>query len=131
MPETIHFRAKDDKTIVHDGEHVRHVGKRVDPEVCAYAMGTLENKTFILSTAPVFKFRTEIKNTGYTEKQVGQKNMAARDSLGQTFGTKKRKLDIRAKEENRVEMSSIAPVASAIKQAIQTQAVSIPTRGRG
>jgi DNA-directed RNA polymerase I subunit RPA49 len=115
--------------MIADDAHVKHIGRQDVPEYCHYAIGTLDHKTMTLSSAPIYKFHTQVKESGYTERMVGMKNMAARDSLGQMFGTKKRKLDIKAKVENKVEMSSIAPVADAIKSTIESQTESLPTRG--
>ena len=53
----------------------------------------------------------------------------ARDALGETFGTKKAKANIRARERNRVDVSAMEGVMDFVMDGIDKGAVGLPTQG--
>lgn len=61
-------------------------------------------------------------------KLIKEKNYVARNELGQTFGTKKRKNIIKAAEMNQVRVSSLKDVAEKISETIKENATVIPLK---
>jgi len=53
----------------------------------------------------------------------------ARNTLGETFGTKKAKANIRARERNRVDVSAMEGVMDFVMDGIDKGAVGLPTQG--
>jgi DNA-directed RNA polymerase I subunit RPA49 len=59
---------------------------------------------------------------------IGDKNAAARNKLGQAFGTKKRKQAIKAQEQNVVNVDGLSGVSSRIKDVIATNMPVVPLK---
>ena len=55
--------------------------------------------------------------------------MKLRNTLGETFGTKKAKAAIRAHERNRVDIDAMRGVAGHLQEDIQDNTGSLPTQG--
>lgn len=55
--------------------------------------------------------------------------MKQRNTLGETFGTKKAKAAIRAHERNRVDVDAMKGVAGHLQDRIQENTSSLPTQG--
>jgi len=58
-----------------------------------------------------------------------KQSLAARNELGQTFGTKKIKQKIRNIERNRVNVESLSDVVSHIHSTIEEKSSIIPSKG--
>lgn len=66
-----------------------------------------------------------IKPAPVSAKQL----MEARAALGETFGTKKAKANIRARERNKVDVSAMEGVADHLQDRIEKSTVALPTQG--
>ena len=84
------------------------------------------NKTQFVSV-PIHRFA---RNEAVSAVGTVDKSMDARNKLGQQFGSKKRKLDIKQQVENKVDVDSVNHVASAIMTNIETAAQDLPTTGK-
>lgn len=58
-----------------------------------------------------------------------EERMAQRNNLGETFGTKKAKAAIRARERNRVDIDAMKDVAGHLQETILANTDSLPTAG--
>ena len=59
-----------------------------------------------------------------------QERIQARATLGETFGTKKAKANIRAQERNRVDVSAMEGVAQHLQDRIEQSTGALPTKGK-
>lgn len=60
---------------------------------------------------------------------TAQQRIAARAALGETFGTKKAKANIRAQERNKVDVSAMEGVAAHLQDRIDQSTTALPTQG--
>ena len=58
-----------------------------------------------------------------------EERMEQRNTLGETFGTKKAKAAIRAQERNRVDIDAMKRVAGHLQDRIEENTGSLPTQG--
>ena len=58
-----------------------------------------------------------------------EERMQQRNNLGETFGTKKAKAAIRARERNRVDIDAMKNVAGHLQDTIMQNTESLPTAG--
>lgn len=96
-----------------------------------YVVGVYDKKTkrLTLRESDIFRMTTTVKTLKRHEsKHIGEKNMLARNALGEAFGTKKRRQAIRALEKNQVDVGGLTEVADVIKDAIDEKAAALPTR---
>ena len=56
--------------------------------------------------------------------------MVARNLLQETFGNKKQKAAVRARERNQVDVAQLEEVASVIRDTITERSADIPDRGK-
>lgn len=60
---------------------------------------------------------------------TAQQRLVARAALGETFGTKKAKANIRAQERNKVDVSAMEGVAAHLQDRIEQSTGTLPTQG--
>ncbi|KAJ3021056.1 DNA-directed RNA polymerase I subunit rpa49 [Thoreauomyces humboldtii] len=98
---------------------------------CRYVVGVFDRTTkqLTLRETELVHLTTTVKSMKHHEaKHIGEKNMLARNALGEAFGTKKRRQAIRAYEKNQVDVGGLTEVADVIKGAIDVKAALLPTR---
>lgn len=100
---------------------------------CSYLVGIYNKrtKTTILRPAPLHILTRNVKalkNLKPMEVSVDER-MKLRNTLGETFGTKKAKAAIRAHERNRVDIDAMRGVAGYLQEDIQENTESLPTQG--
>ncbi|KAJ3332249.1 DNA-directed RNA polymerase I subunit rpa49 [Blyttiomyces sp. JEL0837] len=72
-------------------------------------------------------FATVVKSlNGFVPSVIGRKSMIARNALGETFGTIKRKQAIKALERNKVKVSSLDGVEDVLKNTIDDSSAILP-----
>ncbi|KAJ1557148.1 DNA-directed RNA polymerase I subunit rpa49, partial [Cladochytrium tenue] len=82
----------------------------------------------VVSPAQPLRFSTVVKRQKkFTASKVGEKNTLARNTLGEAFGTVKRKQAIRALQRNKVTASSVDAVKSVISKTVDEASAAIPT----
>ncbi|KAI8925772.1 RNA polymerase I associated factor, A49-like protein [Entophlyctis helioformis] len=122
--------AKRRRLLVADTPKIEYIGEQA-PSNCKYVVGVLDKATgrVTLREALPMTVTTVVKALKQTEsKTIGEKNMAARNQLGEAFGTKKRKQAIRAQEKNQVDVAGLQAVASKIKEKIEDTAANLPPK---
>ena len=100
---------------------------------CTYLVGIYNKrtKTTTLRPAPLHILARNVKalkNIKPMEVSV-QERIKLRNTLGETFGTKKAKAAIRAHERNKVDIDAMRGVAGHIQEDIQENTESLPTQG--
>lgn len=96
-------------------------------------IGVHDKRTGIttLRAAPVHLLTHQVKALkGLKAAPVSsQQHMEARATLGEAFGTKKAKANIRARERNRVDVSAMEGVAEHLQDRIEKSTGALPTQG--
>lgn len=69
-----------------------------------------------------------LRNLKPIEVSVDER-MRLRNTLGETFGTKKAKAAIRAHERKRIDVDAIQGIADHLQQRIEENTVSLPSKG--
>ena len=59
-----------------------------------------------------------------------KQRMEAKAALGEAFGTKKAKANIRARERNKVDVSAMEGVAGHLQDRIEQSTMTLPTQGK-
>ncbi|KAJ3090627.1 DNA-directed RNA polymerase I subunit rpa49 [Quaeritorhiza haematococci] len=99
---------------------------------CRYVVGVFDKRTKTLTfrEVPVMPVKTCVKAQKAAEetRQISQKNYQARTALGQAFGTKKRKQQLNALEQNQVNLDQINSVADVLRSTIEEKSAAIPTK---
>jgi DNA-directed RNA polymerase I subunit RPA49 len=100
---------------------------------CRYflALRRPESSKLILQPAPVHLISRHIKalkNFKPTEPEISQ-DLQARSMLGKTFGTKKAKVAIQARERNQMDVSAMEDVAGVLQDLIEEGTENLPTQG--
>lgn len=87
--------------------------------------------TTTLRPAPLHLLTHQVKALkGFKPGPVStQQRMEARATLGEAFGTKKAKADIRARERNKVDVSAMEGVAEHLQDRIEQSTGALPTQG--
>lgn len=103
-------------------------------EPARYVVGTYNKQTDTVTfhESPVIQLQTHLKRLkshDIPSELIGSKDYASRNLLGQTFGTRKKKMGIKAKEENKINVASMEHMSRAIHAEIEQKIVSIPTIG--
>lgn len=102
--------------------------------VVRYLVGVHNKRTGIttLRAAPLHLLTHQVKALkGIKPAPVSvQQHMEARASLGETFGTKKAKANIRARERNKVDVSAMEGVAEHLQDRIEQSTGALPTQGK-
>lgn len=79
----------------------------------------------------MIKLSTTLKRFQHEQNDfplIGGKTLEDRNTLGQTFGTRKKKITIKQKQDNKIQMSAVMNVAGAIQDTILKNIESIPSR---
>ncbi len=105
-----------------------YAAEQVDVPYCKYVVALKDKKTgqVTFHPTPVYSFARKFDSSSAT---TIDKSMDARNKLGQQFGSKKRKLEIRQQTENKVSVDTVNNVASAMINTIDVVAKDMPTRG--
>lgn len=100
---------------------------------CRYLVGIHNKRTGIttLRAAPLHILTHEVKALkGLQPAAVSTlQRLEARAALGETFGTKKAKLAIRAQERNKVDVSAMEGVADHLQESILKNTSTLPSKG--
>ncbi|KAJ1949826.1 DNA-directed RNA polymerase I subunit rpa49, partial [Linderina pennispora] len=87
--------------------------------------------TVTFRRAPLVRINTVVKSLkssrGVKEHDISNRILEARNELGEKFGNKKRKAQIRAEERNRINMDQIQGSAGIISTSIEARTTSMPT----
>ncbi|KAG4097982.1 RNA polymerase I associated factor, A49-like protein [Neocallimastix lanati (nom. inval.)] len=122
------------KLLVGENSTIRFEGENLNSnnEICKYVVGVFnkDDNTVILRSAPFYNVTRRVKSveTLKLPKFKLEKSLAARNELGQTFGTKKIKQKIRNIERNRVNVESLSDVVSHIHSTIEEKSSIIPSK---
>ncbi|KAJ2314339.1 DNA-directed RNA polymerase I subunit rpa49 [Coemansia sp. RSA 2611] len=127
-----------DYIIVNESEKMEYVGKTFDgdrPLVdgCRYLIGVYDktNDTVTFRQAPFVCVNSVIKSLkgarGVADKDLAGRAAQARNELGEAFGSKKRKAQIRAEERNRINMDGVQGDMKTIGASIELRAGALPT----
>ncbi|KAI9091294.1 RNA polymerase I associated factor, A49-like protein [Phlyctochytrium arcticum] len=143
-PSTLNFvnyaRTKDDESggakrrriVVGETSSIEYVASNAGQHnFCRYVVGVYDKKSQQLSLqeAEVFRVDTIVKSLKHhVSRHVGEKNTLARNTLGEAFGTRKRRQAIKALEKNEVDVAGLAEVEDAIKETIDEKSMGLPTR---
>ncbi|KAI8052538.1 RNA polymerase I associated factor, A49-like protein [Syncephalis plumigaleata] len=100
---------------------------------CRYMIGVRDKRTDVLTLQPatVFPLEKSIKSLANAKSIASSDQdsyMAARNHLQETFGNKKQKAAVRARERNQVDVSQLEHVAGVIRETITERSTDIPDR---
>ncbi|KAJ3037097.1 DNA-directed RNA polymerase I subunit rpa49 [Rhizophlyctis rosea] len=135
-PETLYFskyQKPDDPTTKHKGKRrciataetskLEYVGDNAGAKAyCQYVVGIVDKTTgqITLSSADYLRVSTIVKALKPHESRlISAKNMAARNALGEEFGTKKRRQAIRAQERNQVDVGTLEDIEEVIESKVE------------
>jgi HEPN domain-containing protein len=122
------------KILIGENSTIRFEGENLDSknEICKYIVGVYnkDDNTVVLRNAPFYNVTRKVKSIESLKlpKFKLEKSLAARNELGQTFGTKKIKQKIRNIERNRVKVESLSDVVSHIHNTIEEKSSIIPSK---
>lgn len=96
------------------------------------AVHNKRTNTTVLRPAPLHILSRQVKALkGIEPAPVSAlERLQARSMLGETFGTKKAKANIRAAERNKVDVSAMEAVAGTIQASIEKNTVALPSKGK-
>lgn len=88
-------------------------------------------KKLILQPTPLFTVAREVKalKSFRSSAPSASERIAARNALGEAFGTKKAKANIRAYERNKVDVGALENVAGALQDRIDLGTENLPSQG--
>ncbi|CAM0138705.1 DNA-directed RNA polymerase I subunit rpa49 [Umbelopsis sp. WA50703] len=127
---------KKQRIVAGETEKIEFVGKNYGPDTadlaCRYVVGVYSKKdnTVTLQEAPVFNMHRTVKALKGLKSQVTAKNsfLEAKNTLGDTFGTKKARQQIRSAERNEVKAEALGQdVVSTMQNEIDVAAQAVPT----
>ncbi|KLO18764.1 Rpa49 subunit specific to nuclear RNA polymerase I [Schizopora paradoxa] len=99
---------------------------------CRYYVGVRNKRTNVVTIrpAPIQVFTRNVKALKNLTPIASSsaERIAARNALGETFGTKKAQKAIRAAERNKVDVSAMQGVTSHIQESIEAKTQSLPTQ---
>lgn len=123
------------KLMVGENSMIRFEGENLDNKkelYCNYLIGIYnkDDNSVLLRNAPFYNVTRKIKSVEAISvpKSNLEKNISARNELGQAFGTKKIKQKIRNFEKNRVDIQSLSNVVSHIHNTIEEKSSIIPSK---
>nr|KAJ3421555.1 DNA-directed RNA polymerase I subunit rpa49 [Polyrhizophydium stewartii] len=119
------------RLVVGETPKMEYVGE-TEAANCKYIVGVLDKATGVvtlreadtLSMTPIVK----AQKLNHQSRTIAEKNMTARNQLGEAFGTKKRKQAIRALEKNQVDVSGLQAVAHKISEKIEETSALLPAK---
>ncbi|KAJ2626222.1 DNA-directed RNA polymerase I subunit rpa49 [Coemansia sp. RSA 1290] len=125
--------------VVSENDKIEYVGKTFDgdrPLVrgCNYLLGVYDPQTNSVTfrQAPLVRIDTTIKalkgSRGVSDRDISDRIMQAHTELGEAFGSKKRKAQIRADERNRINMEGVKNDMKMIGASIESRASSMPSK---
>ncbi|KAJ2350422.1 DNA-directed RNA polymerase I subunit rpa49 [Coemansia erecta] len=128
----------DDYIVASETEKIEFVGQTFDgakPLVdgCRYLIGVYDQKndTVTFRRAPYVRVNSVIKSLkgarGVADRDIANRLLQARNELGEAFGSKKKKAQIRAEERNRINMDGVRNDMKVIGASIELRASSMPT----
>ncbi|KAJ1730019.1 DNA-directed RNA polymerase I subunit rpa49 [Coemansia biformis] len=132
-------KSKGDRYIVaSETDKVEYVGQSFEGERlvaggCKYLVGVYDKATDTVTfrAAPVVRVGTAIKSLkgvrGAADRDISGQLLQARNELGEAFGNKKRKAQIRAEERNRIDMGAVQGDKNIIQASIELRTNSMPT----
>ncbi|KAJ1667033.1 DNA-directed RNA polymerase I subunit rpa49 [Coemansia sp. RSA 1813] len=127
-----------DCIVVSETEKIEYVGQTFEDNKplftgCKYLVGVYDKKTDTVTfrKAPYVRVNSAIKSlkdsTGVVERNMSNRIIQARNELGEAFGNKKRKAQIRAEERNKINMDTVKGDMSIIETSIGLRTSSMPT----
>ncbi|KAJ2542818.1 DNA-directed RNA polymerase I subunit rpa49, partial [Coemansia sp. RSA 1933] len=128
----------DDCIVVSETEKIEYVGQTFEGNKplftgCKYLVGVYDKKTDTVTfrKAPYVRVNSVIKSlkdsAGVVERNNASHMLQARIELGEAFGNKKRKAQIRADERNKINIDSVKGDMSIIESSIGLRTSSMPT----
>ncbi|KAJ2777926.1 DNA-directed RNA polymerase I subunit rpa49 [Coemansia interrupta] len=137
--KSIDSRKKDECIVVSETEKIEFVGQNYeDGKPLApgskYLIGVYDkdSDTVTFRVAPVVTVNTVIKSLkeagGVADRDISNKVIQARNELGEAFGSKKRKAQIRAEERNKINMDFGKDAVDVIEASIGERVSSMPTK---
>ncbi|KAJ3320893.1 DNA-directed RNA polymerase I subunit rpa49 [Boothiomyces sp. JEL0866] len=140
-PESLEFQVYDKmgdgnfgkkrRLVVAERGKMEYVGVPPEESFCRYAVGIVNKKSgeIELHEATSITIENVVKALKTSEsKTIGDKNMEARNQLGQAFGTKKRRQAIKAYEMNQINVGGLADVANKINDTISEHVAKLPEK---
>ncbi|KAJ1961342.1 DNA-directed RNA polymerase I subunit rpa49 [Dipsacomyces acuminosporus] len=129
---------KDDCIVVSETDKVEYVGQNFEDGKplyagCKYLVGVYDKKagTVTFRHAPLVRVNTVIKSLkdsrGVVDRDISARILQARNELGEAFGNKKRKAQIRAEERNKINMDTVKGGADIIGASIEMRTSSMPS----
>ncbi|KAJ2158686.1 DNA-directed RNA polymerase I subunit rpa49 [Coemansia sp. RSA 552] len=124
--------------VVNETEKIEYVGQSFEgdrPLVsgCRYLVGVYDKATDTVTfrRAPYVRVNSAIKSLkgsqGVPDRDMSDQILQARNELGQAFGSKKRKAQIRAEERNRINMDGVKKDMDVIGASIEKRTSSMPS----
>ena len=110
--------------------HLEYIGQTANTN-CKYLLGRVQDNTVIVQNAHFVTVHTRVKKIqeSFSDRLIGPKNALARNQLGQTFGTKKRKTIIRNREINEIKVEGIEEIADIIQEKLHDTIAAMPDTG--
>eukprot|EP00842_Homolaphlyctis_polyrhiza_P004019 jgi/Hompol1/4618/HPOL_003750-RA len=118
------------RLLVAETHKMEYVSEPEHPN-CRYVIGIPDPKTgrVTLHETESVRFTSNVKALKQgPSKIIGEKNILARNQLGEAFGTRKRRLAIHAVVANKVDVAGLQDVASKISEKIQETSLLMPTK---
>ncbi|KAI9354539.1 RNA polymerase I associated factor, A49-like protein [Zopfochytrium polystomum] len=122
--------AKRRKVVVAETGLVELTAQSLDDCPVKYAVAVRRKGEDTLTVVPAeaFRFSTVVKSQkDFQSALIGSKNLSARDSLGEAFGTAKRRQAIRSIARNQVNANALQSVQGFLSKKLDETAVSAPT----
>lgn len=98
-----------------------------------YLIGVRNKRTNVITWQPaplhIMTRRVKALKGPPPETATDLERIAARNALGETFGTKKAVKAIRAAARNKVDVSAMGTVTELLQDSIQTNTETLPTKG--
>ncbi|KAJ2666197.1 DNA-directed RNA polymerase I subunit rpa49 [Coemansia sp. RSA 1199] len=127
-----------DYIVASSTEKIEFVGQTFDgarPLVtgCRYLVGVYDPSTDSVTfrPAPYVRVTSAIKSLkdarGVADRDISARLMQARTELGEAFGSKKRRAQIRAEERNKIDMDGVKSDMAVIGASIELRASSMPS----
>ncbi|KAJ3189907.1 DNA-directed RNA polymerase I subunit rpa49 [Gaertneriomyces sp. JEL0708] len=130
--EQAHPQKKRRRILVGQTPKIEYAGDNYSTrQYCRYVVALHDKNTgdVTFHETDIFRPSTMVKTLKRHEaKHIGEKNMDARKSLGEAFGTRKRRQQLKAEERNQVDVGGLADIADHIKGTIDEKAASLPSR---
>ncbi|KAJ1990295.1 DNA-directed RNA polymerase I subunit rpa49 [Coemansia spiralis] len=128
----------DNHMVVSETEKIEFVGQNFENDKplftgCKYLVGVYDKATDTVTfhQAPYVRINSMIKSlrssAGVPDRDISRNVLGARNELGEAFGNKKRKAQIRAEERNKINMETVKSDMDVIETSIGLRTSSMPT----